>query len=54
MIRVDLSRSARDTRVGLLSALVTGADHDMHPAYLGVAAALGRPIPSGRLEALAE
>jgi transposase-like protein len=54
LIRVDRSRSARNTRAGLLSALVTGADHDMHPAYPRVAAALGRPIPSGRLEALAE
>ncbi|MCX4461210.1 hypothetical protein OOK58_00545 [Streptomyces sp. NBC_01728] len=54
LIQVDRGRSTRDTRAGLLSALVTGADHDMHPAYPRVAAALGQPVPGGRLEALAQ
>ncbi|WP_406482642.1 hypothetical protein [Streptomyces sp. NBC_01615] len=54
LILVDRGRKVRDTRTDLLSALVTGADHDMHPAYPQVAAALGRPVPGGRLEALAQ
>ncbi|MFH9967855.1 hypothetical protein ACH4PR_41985 [Streptomyces mirabilis] len=54
LIQVDRGRTTRDTRAGLLSALVTGEDHDMHPAYPGVAAALGQPVPGGRLEALAQ
>lgn len=50
LVRVDTGRNPRE---GLLCALVTGADHDMHPAYPRVLAALGRAEPSGRLEALA-
>ncbi|WP_439681545.1 hypothetical protein [Embleya sp. MST-111070] len=50
LIRIDSGR----TREPLLSALVTGADHDMHPAYPKVAAALGRPPAKGHLDALAQ
>ncbi|MEU5662152.1 hypothetical protein [Streptomyces longwoodensis] len=50
LIRIDRSRDGSAT---LLSALVTGADHDMHPAYPRIAAALGRPLANGDLAALA-
>ncbi|MCX4826719.1 hypothetical protein OG883_44565 [Streptomyces sp. NBC_01142] len=51
LIRVDRSR---DSSAPLLSALVTDADHDMHPAYPRIADALGRPPASGHLAALAQ
>lgn len=51
LIRIDRSR---DSSAPLLSALVTGADHDMHPAYPRIAAALGRPATNGDLAALAQ
>ncbi|MFE1781086.1 hypothetical protein ACFW9F_00465 [Streptomyces sp. NPDC059506] len=51
LIRIDRSR---DSTAPLLSALVTGADHDMHPAYPRIAAALGRPPVNGHLAALAQ
>lgn len=51
LIRIDRSR---DSSAPLLSALVTGADHDMHPAYPRIAAALGRPPANGDLAALAQ
>ncbi|MFI6689487.1 hypothetical protein [Streptomyces sp. NPDC050485] len=51
LIRVDRSR---DSNAPLLSALVTGADHDMHPAYPRIAAALDRPPANGHLAALAQ
>ncbi|MET8181521.1 hypothetical protein [Streptomyces sp. NPDC005336] len=51
LVRVD---SGRGRRAGLLSALVTGPDHDMHPEYPTVAAALGRPPASSPLEAVAQ
>lgn len=51
LIRIDCSR---DSSAPLLSALVTGADHDMHPAYPRIAAALGRPPTNGGLAALAQ
>ncbi|WP_127452632.1 hypothetical protein [Streptomyces sp. B29(2018)] len=50
LIRIDHSR---DGNAPLLSALVTGADHDMHPAYPRIATALGRPPTNGDLAALA-
>lgn len=51
LIQVDRSRAGT---APLLSALVTGADHDMHPAYPRIAAAAGRPQPRGNLEAVAQ
>ncbi|MFF7098078.1 hypothetical protein ACFY9A_37690 [Streptomyces rubradiris] len=51
LIEVDRSRPGT---APLLSALVTGADHDMHPAYPRIAAAAGRPQPRGELEAVAQ
>ncbi|WP_159047709.1 hypothetical protein [Streptomyces sp. WM6378] len=51
LIQVDRSREGA---APLLSALVTGADHDMHPAYPRIAAAVGRPRPRGDLEAVAQ
>jgi hypothetical protein len=51
LIRIDRSR---DASAPLLSALVTGADHDMHPAYPRITAALGRPPTNGDLAALAQ
>lgn len=51
LIQVDRSRAGT---APLLSALVTGADHDMHPAYPRIAAAAGRPRPGGDLEAVAQ
>lgn len=51
LIRVDRSRG-KDAP--LLSALVTTADHDMHPTYPRIAAALGRPPTEGNLEAVAQ
>ncbi|MGW7314694.1 hypothetical protein [Streptomyces sp. NPDC054865] len=50
LIRIDRSRGGN---APLLSALVTGADHDMHPAYPRIATALGRPPTNGDLAALA-
>ncbi|GAA1334697.1 hypothetical protein GCM10009647_076500 [Streptomyces sanglieri] len=51
LIRVDRSRGHD---APLLSALVTAADHDMHPAYPRIAEALGRPPAQGSLEAVAQ
>jgi hypothetical protein len=51
LIQVDRSRAGT---APLLSALVTGADHDMHPAYPRIAAAAGRSAPRGDLEAVAQ
>ncbi len=51
LIEVDRSRAGT---APLLSALVTGADHDMHPAYPRIAAAAGRRRPRGDLEAVAQ
>ncbi|MET9736069.1 hypothetical protein ABZZ79_37235 [Streptomyces sp. NPDC006458] len=51
LIQVDRSRPGT---APLLSALVTGVDHDMHPAYPRLAAAAGRPQPRGDLEAVAQ
>ncbi|MGI5517975.1 hypothetical protein [Streptomyces sp. CA-106131] len=48
LVRVD---SGRSRRTGLLSALDTGPDHDMHPDYPTVAAALPT---SSTLEAVAQ
>ncbi|UKZ02714.1 hypothetical protein BOQ63_000855 (plasmid) [Streptomyces viridifaciens] len=51
LIQVDRSRAKT---APLLSALVTGADHDMHLAYPRIAAAAGQPQPRGDLEAVAQ
>ncbi|MFE7120124.1 hypothetical protein ACFU99_32345 [Streptomyces sp. NPDC057654] len=51
LIQVDQSC---DRTAPLLSALVTGSDRDMHPAFPRIAAAAGRPRPGRDLAAVAQ
>lgn len=51
LTRIDTSRGPA---APLLSALVTGADRDMHPAYPRIAAASGRAPGRGDLAAIAQ
>ncbi|MHA6757275.1 hypothetical protein [Streptacidiphilus sp. PAMC 29251] len=48
LVRVDQDGAPRN---GLLSALVTGEDHEMHPYFRQVAERLGQPLPEDPLAA---
>ncbi|MBV9024811.1 MAG: hypothetical protein JO362_13725, partial [Streptomycetaceae bacterium] len=51
LVRVDRATPAGEP---LLSALVTAADHAMHPLYRHVAFSLDRPVPLSDAELRAE